>query len=326
MSIRVLFTLAGLACLAAAIAAAPAGAKPTTLAELRVEGPDGALDPGTWYVTGTERIRRSMPGDQCIRDQGKLKFFNATALGIAQTGSEHRKALRQVRVREDEAGPFVCEIGSISGRPFTDPNGFSGWQFWQNLVSGTTSADLATLETGDRVLWVFSDFGTSMQNTGEALELTGVPPRDADGTFTVTVIGHAFDGTETPADGATIEGATSVTPLGGGAYEVTVPQGRTTLTATRGIDIPSNHVKACFEQDLDACPSAHGRTIFGSRFGDRIKGTAGWDKITTGRGRDRINLRSGGVDKVDCGPGRDKVKVAGEGDDDRIKRNCERVG
>ncbi|MGH2953875.1 MAG: hypothetical protein ACRDK9_07615 [Solirubrobacterales bacterium] len=311
--------------MAAALLAPTAGAKPTTLAELRVEGPDGSLDRGTWYVTGTEKVRRSAPGDNCIRDQGRLKFFNATALGIVQTGSEHRKSLRQVRVREDEAGPFVCEIGSIAGRPFTDPNGFSGWQYWQNLVSGSTSADLARVATGDQVLWVFSDFGPSAQNTGEALELTEVPARDADGRFIVQVIAHAFDGTQTPADGATIEGATSVTPLGSGGYEVTLPQGRTTLTATRGIDIPSNHVTACFEQSLDECPSAHGRTIFGSRFDDRIKGTAGWDKITTGRGRDRIDLRSGGVDKVDCGPGRDTVKVGREGDDDRIKRNCERV-
>jgi hypothetical protein len=325
MSKRVLFSLIGCSCVAAALLAPGAGAKPTTLAELRVEGPDGALDRGTWYVTGTEEIRRSMPGDQCIRDEGRLKFFNATALGLVQTGSEHRKSLRQVRVREDEAGPFVCEIGSISGRPFTDPNGFSGWQYWQNLVSGTTSADLARLETGDQVLWVFSDFGPSGQNTGAALELLGVPARDADGTFTVQVVAHAFDGTQTPAEGATIEGASSTTALGGGSYEVTVPQGRTTLSATRGIDIPSNHVTACFEQSVDECPSAHGRTIFGSRFGDRIKGTAGWDKITTGRGRDRIDLRAGGEDKIDCGPGRDQVNVSGEAEDDRIKANCERV-
>ncbi|MGH2951431.1 MAG: hypothetical protein ACRDKX_05230 [Solirubrobacterales bacterium] len=325
MSIRVLSTLAGCACLLAAIAAAPALAKPTPLSELRVEGPDGALDRGTWYVTGTERIKRSMPGDNCIRDEGRIKFPGATALGIVQTASEHRKPLRQVRVREDEAGPFVCEIGSIAGRPFTDPNGFSGWQYFQNYVSGSTSADLATLAPGDQVLWVFSDFGASMQNTGEALELLGVPARDADGTFTVQVIGHAFDGTETPADGATITGATATTPLGGGSYEVTVPQGRTRLTATRGIDVPSNHVRTCVEQDLDGCPSAHGRTIFGSAGKDRIKGTAGWDKITTGGGRDRVDLRSGGDDRVDCGGGRDTVKVKGDDRDDRIKANCERV-
>jgi hypothetical protein len=324
MSIRVLFPLAACACLIAALTASPASAK-QALVELRVEGPSGSLDPGTWYVTGTEQIRRSMPGDACIRDTGRFEFAGPTALGVAQTGSEHRRSLRQVRVRMDEAGAFVCEIGGIAGRPFGDPAGFSGWTYWLNGVSGVTSADLATLERDDRVLWVFSDFGTAATNTGDSLELRGVPARDADGSFEVEVVAHTFDGTELPADGATIVGASETTPLGGGRYSVTVPTGRTTLTAIRGSDIPSNHVKACFDQDLDACPAAHGRTIFGSAKRDRLRGTRGWDRITTGAGNDRVNIRQGGRDRVDCGGGTDTVLVPAGGGDARLKRNCERV-
>jgi hypothetical protein len=323
MPIRVLLLLAGCACLAAGLVATPAAADPV-LAELRVEGPEGTIDPGTWYVTDTEQIRQSRPGDACIRDAGRLEFPGPTALGLAQTGSESTKALRQVRVRQDEAGPFVCEIGSVSGRPFTDPNGFSGWTFWQNLVSGATSADLATLAAGDRVLWVFSDYGSAMTNTGDALELVDVPASDPDGTFEVGVVAHRFDGAAAPADGAAIAGAAEATPLGGGRYTVTVPEGRTTLSASRGIDIPSNHVTTCYRPG-GACPDAHGRTIFGSPERDRLAGTSGWDEIDTGGGDDRINIRAGGRDRVDCGGGTDKVVRKRSDGDDRIGDNCERI-
>jgi hypothetical protein len=321
---RSLIAVLGCACLLAAVLAPVANAKPV-LAELRVEGPSGTLDPGTWYVTDTEQIRKSRPGDTCVRDAGRFEFPGPTALGIAQTGSEHTKALRQVRVRLDEAGPFMCEIGSIQGRSFGDPAGFSGWTFWHNQASGSSSADLVSLEDGDQVLWLFSDFGTSPVNTGDALELRDVPAGDEDGRFEVEVLAHAFDGAASPADGVTIDGASEVSPLGGGRYAVTVPEGRTTLVARRGVDIPSNQVTACVDADAGACPSAHGRTIYGGEQGDRIKGTAGWDRIDSGRGDDRIDLRKGGRDRVNCGGGKDVVLQKGSDDDNRVGANCERV-
>jgi hypothetical protein len=325
MPIRVLFTLAGCACLMAVLLAPPASAK-TALAELRVEGPDGTLDPGTWYVTGTEKIRKSRPGDTCVRDDGRLRFSGPTALGIAQTGSEHRKALRQVRVRLDEAGPFVCEIGSIIGRPFGDPDGFSGWLYSIDFVSGSTSPDLATLANRNHVLWVFADFNTNPAeqiNTGPNLELEGVPAR-SDGTFEVEVLAHQFDGSVSRVEGATIEGASEVTELGAGRYQVTVPDGKTTLTATHELDVPSNHVKTCVSDQPSDCPRAHGRRIFGSDKRDKIKGTRGWDKIVSGGGNDTIKLRNGGRDRVNCGAGkRDEVRLKRRDDDDRIARNCE---
>ena len=324
MPIRVLLTLCGCACLIAAASPSIAAADPV-LAELRVEGPAGTMDPGTWYVTDTEQIRKSKPGDACIRDQGRLEFPGPTALGLVQSGSESTAALRQVRVRQDEAGPFVCEIGDIAGRSFGDPNGFSGWTYWLNQVSGSSSADLATLADGDQVLWVFSDYGPSMTNTGDALELTDVPVFDDDGNFEVGVVSHTFDGKTSPADNATIAGAATTTPLGNGRYAVTVGGGNTTLSASRGVDIPSNQETVCVHSDPGDCPAAHGRTIFGSPNGDRIAGTAGWDRIDTGAGDDRINIRSGGRDRVKCGGGEDTVVKKGSDKDDKIKRNCERI-
>jgi hypothetical protein len=328
MSIRLLLSLAGCACALAGLAAPAAAAPKRALAELRVEGPNGTLDPGTWYVTGTERIRRSRPGDNCIRTRGRFRFRGPTALGLPETGSKRRKSLRQVRVRMDEVGPFVCEIGSIVGRPFTHPDGFAGWTYWIDFVAGSSSADLATLKRGDRVLWVFSDFHTDPAqhvNTGDALELRGVPARTRTGIFTVEVLAHRFDGVTSPADGATIRGATSVNPLGGGRYQVEVRKGRTRLKATRGTDIPSNQLRACFRNKLRRCPRAHGRKMIGSARADRLRGTRGDDVIKAGGGPDRIVLRNGGRDRLNCGPGKDTVVVKRRDRDDRIKRNCERV-
>lgn len=322
---RSLFQFLGCACLLAAMFAPAATAKPV-LAELRVEGPNGTLDPGTWYMTDTEQIRKSRAGDTCVRDAGRLEFPGPTALGITQTGSEHTRALRQVRVRLDEAGPFMCEIGSIQGRPFGDPAGFSGWTFWHNFAAGSSSADLVSLDEGDQVLWLFSDFGDATpMNTGDALELVDVPARDEDGRFEVGVVAHSFDGSTSPADGAAIDGATETTPLGDGRYAVTVPEGRFSLSATRGTDIRSNYVETCTSLEPGACPVAQGRTIFGSPEGDRIKGTAGWDQIDSGSGNDRVDLRTGGRDRVSCGGGKDVVLQKPADEDNRVGANCERI-
>jgi hypothetical protein len=298
------------------------------LAELRVEGPSGTLDPGTWYVTGGERIRRSKPSDRCVRTRGKVRVPGATALGLAQTGAESNPGVRQVRIRSDEAGLFVCEIGSVLGRPFTDPAGFAGWSFYQGFVFGSSAADQVKLADDDRILWVYSDFGAATPaNTGSTLELQQVPAGDQDGQFRVKVVAHEFDGDTVEVDDATIEGATAVAPVGSdGLYDVAIAQGTTTLRATRGLDVASNRLDACYQPAVADCPAEHGRTIVGSDGDDAIAGTGGWDEISTRRGRDRIDLTAGGRDRVGCGGGdRDRVRVAAGDDDDVIAASCERV-
>ena len=302
---------------------AQAGAK-TALVELRVEGPGETLDPGTWYVTGNERIRKSKPSDACNRTKGRIRVAGPTPLALVQTGANSNRDLRQVRVRRDEAGLFVCEIGSILGRPFSDPAGFAGWSYYENYVFGSAAADQLTLRDDDQILWVFSDFGAGTPaNTGPALELKRVPAR-TEGTFTARVVEHVFDGSTNPAPAATIEGAESVNELGNGRYEVTVGNGFTTLRATRGLDIASNQVETCSKAKLAKCPRAHGRTIVGSDRGDELKGTRGFDDISSGRGADEIDLRQRGKDRVDCGPGDDVVLIKRGDGDDRIARDCER--
>ena len=302
---------------------AEAGAQ-TALVELRVEGPGQTLDPGTWYVTGKERIRKSQPSDACNRAKGRIAVAGPTPLSLAQSGSDSNRDLRQVRVRRDEAGLFTCELGSILGRPFGDPDGFAGWSYYENYVFGSAAADQLRLRNNDRILWVFSDFGaTTPANQGPALELRRIPAR-TEGTFTARVVEHGFDGGTSPATGATIEGAESVNELGGGRYEVTVGNGNSTLSATRALDIASNQVETCSKPKLAQCPKAHGKTLVGSGRGDKLKGSSGWDDISSGGGRDVIDLRKGGRDRARCGGGKDVVLIKRGDRDDRISANCER--
>jgi hypothetical protein len=302
---------------------AESGAK-TALVELRVEGPTENLDPGTWYVTGNERIRKSKPSDACNRTKGSFRVPGPTPLSLTQSAADDNRGLRQVRVRRDEAGLFICEIASILGRPFTDPDGFAGWSYYENYVFGSAAADQLKLKDKDEVLWVFSDFGaTTPANTGAALELKGVPPR-SEGTFTARVVEHVFDGSTNPATGATIEGGGSVNELGKGRYEVTVGNGFRTLRAVRGLDVPSNQVETCSKPELAKCPTAHGKAIVGSKRDDELKGTRGFDDISSRGGDDVIDLRAGGRDDADCGPGHDLVLIERGDSDNLVSDSCER--
>ena len=309
---------------------ADAGAR-SALVELRVEGPAKTLDPGTWYVTGSERVKRAKPGDDCDPRRGTRRFAGPTALGLLGTADDSNRRLDPIRFRDTDFGPQVCQIGNL--RSFGHyPNASGGFLYWVDYVSGFSSPDVATLANRQSVLWYHATFpsdppepGEPNINTGLALELGGVPARDRDGTFVATVVAHDFDGTPSPANNATIEGADEVTPLGGGRYEVTVGSGKSVLTAERGADVRSNHVETCFRAKLRRCPRAHGRKIVGSERGDELKGTRGFDRISSRGGDDEVDLRKGGKDRVSCGPGDDLVLLRRGDRNDRVRGSCEGV-
>jgi hypothetical protein len=316
------------------------------LTELRVEGPDGTIDPGTWYVTGTEKVRRGK-GDACKRVKGKRTFGGATALGILGTAAKFNQSLAPIRVRPTSFGPQVCQVGPH--RSFGHyPNSSGGLLYYVDdpndalgYVSGFSSADLATVEDGDRVLWVYSVFppdpgpptGDEV-NTGEVLDLSGVPARDenGDGNFPVTVRKFDFGGNAADVNDATIvnveTGQSVATPTGSnGLYGVDLPSdsGFTTIQARRGLDVASAPVRVCVDSDSDACPQAHGRRVVGSAAGDVLDGTAGWDTISAGGGDDEVDITSGGRDSVHCNGGSDIVRLDSGDNDDAIFGDCEEV-
>ena len=330
----VLAALGAIAALGAGLAAesgqaqSERGQAPSPLSQLRIEGPAKNVDPGTWYVTGRERIRRSA-GLNCKRRQGRVTLKEPNALGIVESAARASKEMSPLRVRRDDFGLFACEIAGRIGRPFDHPSGFSGWLYWLDWASGSQAAENVVLEGGEQVLWVFSDFHTKQgrqRNSGGALELSGVPAWDADGTFTVSVDVHDFSGAATPVEGASIKGAESVEDLGEGEYEVTVGNGYTTLFARHRPDIASNQIEVCVNADPAQCPSAHGRTIVGSGKADVVVGTAGGrDHISTRNGDDLVVIENGGPDTVKCGRGEDEVVRTMGDDDDEIGSSCETV-
>jgi len=330
VSPRVAACFAAFALVAVSLLAGAGSAHGAALAELRVEGPDGNIDPGTWYVTGGEKIKRAAK-PTCQNRKGKQKFPGSTALGILGSADDVNENLRPTRFRPTSFGPQMCGLGDLkSFGAFPAQSG--GWLYHVNYTSGFSSADLATIENGDRVLWVYSVFPpdpgppTGQEvNTGRTLELIQVPAGDQDGSFQVKVIAHDFDGTPSDVNDATFTGG-SVTPVGsGGLYDVSVNQGFSTLRATRGLDVPSNPVKVCVDPVAADCPSAHGRRIVGSDAGDSLSGTNGWDVISTGAGDDDISLLNGGRDVVHCGAGRDVVTITDGDRDDTFFPECERV-
>jgi hypothetical protein len=307
-----------------------AGGAKTSLVELRVEGAKNSLDPGTWYVTGTERVKRGL-GDDCDPRSGRTRYPGPNALGLLESAARWNPKLRPVRARTTDLGPQVCQVGKLKSYGHY-PNPSGGFLYWTDFVSGFSSPDVASLDSGQSLLWYYARFpsdppqiGDPVANTGLALELKGVPARDADGEFVARVVAHDYDGTPQPAPGAAIAGAGSVQDLGDGRYEVTVGHGTSTLRATRSIDVASNQVDVCFKARIAACPRAHGRTIRGSRRSDRLRGTRGFDDIAAAGGADVIDLRAGGRDRADCGRGDDAVLVDRGDSDDRIGADCERV-
>lgn len=293
------------------------------LSQLRVEGPRTTLDPGTWYVTGSEAVRKSR-GDRCRHRSGKFHFPGPNALGIAQTGSEFRDSLAPVRARNSAGGRFMCEIGGIVGRPGDHPDGFSGWLYWVDYAAGFAPADQTALTGDEQVLWVFADFGQPSRNSGRALELSGVPASDADGELTVEVAGHRFDGSEKPIEGASISGVEGFTDIGNGLYEITADEGMRTIYAERGRHIRSNRFELCYRPGGGECPTEHGRVIVGSRGADDLLATGGWDEVHLRRGADHVDITDGGRDEVDCGGG-DDVVTRIQGDTDDELSDCEEV-
>jgi hypothetical protein len=326
--------------LAAALLAATPRADAAALAELRVEGPDGTIDPGTWYVTGKEKVKRGR-GDACKRVKGKRKFGGSTALGILGTAAKFKQSLAPIRVRGTSFGPQVCQVGEA--RSFGHfPNSSGGLLYYVDdeadslgYASGFSSADLATIGDGDRVLWTYSVFppdpgpptGDEV-NTGEVLELSQVPAHDEDGVFEVEVRKLDFGGSPSDVNNATVvnvDTGAQYQPNASGEYIISVGPGFTTLQARRGLDIPSDPITVCVDDDAADCPSEHGRRIVGSAAGDALAGTAGWDAISSGGGDDEIDLTADGRDAVHCNGGSDTVRLDAGDSDDTIFGDCEEV-
>lgn len=307
---------AGMCLAGIALLALPASAQArTAIAELRVEGARKTLEPGTGYVTGTERLPAATDRG-CNRTAKRFRVAEPTAMGLLGSAAETNPLLRPLGVANDEFGLRVCRIGGFVETD--DP--FTGWLYRVNHVAPPRSAALRQLGGGDEVLWVFANFGTG-RNTGDELVIRA-PVRTRPGKLQVRVIAIKFDGTRRPApDGTKVRGGTEPVRTDGGVATLQVAgRGTLGLRATHGDDIPSQTVAVCVDPQLARCPRHRGQQIVGSTGPDRIPGTPGPDRIEARAGADRVNVRGGGPDVVACGTGRDVALIDAA---DRVGSSCE---
>ncbi len=325
-----MFRTIPLALLALAVLTGAAEAK-TKLVELRVEGDNQTLEKGTWYATGRAAVKRARRPN-CQARPKTTTYTGASALTALARGQAFNPDLKPIRIRPTDFGPQVCRIGDLrSFGTYPEPN--AGFLYAVNYASGFSSADLAKVANGDSVLWYYAVFPSDpppsdppLVNEGCVLELSGVPAQDDDGDIDVQVAATGFPPycDDDVSSGVAFAGADSVTPSGAGEYTLELPPGTTEIYAHRPEDVRSNRFQVCVGAAAD-CPAAHGRTIVGSRRADRLPGTAGFDRIRAGAGKDRVNLRRGGADRVSCGPGDDVVLLRRGDGDDRVRRSCERI-
>lgn len=309
------------ACVAFAVLAAPAAAKPVT-AKLRVEVPGKSLARGATFMTDTTRFRTSRFGG-CNGSGKRLTLNGPTALGLVRSASHIARSLRPVRISDEfDFGLLLCGLN----RFVASSSAF--WLYKVDHVAPEVGGDQFRLKGGEEVLWYFSDSSTGA-NAGEELAIEAPVRVRGERPFSVTVVRYGADGTRRPADGARVRypGGTAVAGPDGRATIDSDRQGRLRLRAFRradagGSDIPSAPVDVCQRARLGKCPRFPGRHIHGTAAGDRLKGTRGPDVIRAGAGRDRINIRGGGRDRVRCGRHRDLVLANRR---DRVARDCEVV-
>jgi Ca2+-binding RTX toxin-like protein len=288
-------------CAVAALAAAspPAQAAPV-LSDLRVEA-GGVVVTDSRFPTDTQSL---------TTDTGK-------PLGLLGSGSSVDRDLRPVRISDRFSfGLLVCGVGAY---PATD-SGF--WLYKVDHVSPEVGGDAFKLAGGEQVLWFFQD-SARKRNTGDEL-VVEAPARARPGEVEVTVSSYAFNGARKPAAGARVffGDTTAVLADANGKARARVTQS-TSVRAGRGGDIPSAPARVCVAADLDDCPSARGRRIYGSDRADRLAGTPGDDVVRAGAGNDTIDVRGGNDDRVRCGRGaRDRVRANGG---DRVTTDCEFV-
>jgi len=336
------------AVLAFGLGAAGAAAKTQTQSvHLRVEGPDGPLEPGRGHVAGTVRTRQAVgPNPNCVNRGGRPRFPGITALGAVGLAARHNVDLAPLRMRLTDFGWQLCAIGSDRGFG-TEAGDFGGWLYRVNNQAGSSAIDEAQVRLGDEVLLHYAVFPgpestTEPLNNGRELVLRGVPARVRPGDeVEVRAVGFGFAPDPEPAtggEGIEVRGAGEPVPTDGNGFaSVTVDDpGTTRLVAvdttsepdgfgSSQIDIPSERLAVCARAKLTDCAPHRGTRFFGSPRADRIRGTRGDDVIRAGPGSDVIDLRPGGRNRVLCAGGNDRVIFRRGDRAGNVLRGCERV-
>jgi hypothetical protein len=258
------------------------------------------------------------PGADCFGPPGgsgdDVTIEGPTALGAVVDAAEADADLRPISVTDQ----FLDTLGSLGlcGIGGRESGGNAFWYLKHNHVGAQVGGDQLAVKAGDEVLWYLTP------NFPPPPELELVAPQQVKPgePYQVTVFAYDDSGERTPAEGATVTGASGLTASDGVTTLTPAAEGIDTLQATRGADIPSSTVQVSVSADPNPCTLA-GEEIIGTAKRDKIDGTQAPDMIVARAGDDRVRARDGCADVINCGKGKDKAKVDAQ---DQVAR-CNRV-
>ena len=162
------------------------GSAGATVATLRVLTPNTTLEPGTSFVTGTERIKTD-PHALCFAGGAggsgdTVTLAGPTAMGLLKSALGTNTALRPLSVTDEFGfGLGLCGIGGKKG------NESRYWSLLVNHKDPGVGGDQVRLHNGDEVLWYLTKFPPPPE-----LDLRA-PAGTAPGSFEATVYQHTYD-------------------------------------------------------------------------------------------------------------------------------------
>ncbi len=211
----------------------------------------------------------------------------------------------------------VCGIGSAG------VDGSNYWFIKVNHKAAQVGSDQITAKKGDKVEWFLIPYTACSSDPPYAClpeMVIEAPARARPGVpFGVRVVGYDDNGVEGPMADVAVSGSSEKTDARG-RTQVTLSRTRS-LRTTYARALPAEPAGVCVSATLSDCPKARGFVIRGSKKNDRIAGTNGPDRVRTGPGDNRVNVRGGGTDLVRCGNGENKV-IADRRD---VVRGCTKV-
>jgi hypothetical protein len=281
----------------------PAASKAAVPVDLRVVDTDGFTMAQQTQFTDTVTVKTSPEAD-CFGPpggSGAEKTLNGpTALGAVWDAAQADADLRPIWLTDQFAfGLGLCAIGG----KVPPSSGF--WYLKVNHVGSQVGGDQAVVGGGDDVLWYL----TPNFPPGDELELVGPEVARPGEPFGVQVFSYTDAGDRSPAAGALVAGSFEPTDANGFTTVTANGEGRFTLQATRGVDIPSNVLDVTVDAELDPCAAPVADEIVGSGKRDRISGTVRPETITARGGKDRVDSSGGCADDVDCGSGKDRAII-----------------
>ena len=307
--------LLGACALALALAStvtAPAEAR-STAADIRVvDAGDRTLAEGT-QLSGPVSLRTSRKANCFGPGTGgsgkRAAIPAASALAQLANAAAVDSDLSPVGITDYfDFGLGICRIG----RAVAPMSGY--WYLKVDHRASFAGADQTTVHRGDEVLWyLITDYEDPIP---DELGLKAPSRAEPGVPFEVRVTSYADGGEASPAAGATVTGAR-------GRTTVRLDARAADLRATRPGSIPSDAEAVCTTR-LSRCPAGFETTIGGTGRSDRITAGRGAERILAGAGKDEVDARRGRApDAINCGAGRDRLTVA-RGTASRW-RSCERI-